>query len=117
MIAHRLHTILTCDKVLMLEKGRVVGFGAPDELKANCPEFAELVSKTGFDEDEASKTPQPHADEPQPPAKPSILDFIEQQPQPEQQPATTQLPKPVSSSSSSSSDDDQQPQQEPPSLL
>ena len=52
MIAHRLHTILTCDKILMLEKGRVLGFGAPEELKKTCPEFAALVSKTGFGEDE-----------------------------------------------------------------
>ncbi|EKE39242.1 hypothetical protein ENUP19_0252G0038 [Entamoeba nuttalli] len=55
MIAHRLHTILTCDKILMLEKGRVLGFGAPEELKKTCPEFAALVSKTGFDIEEGNE--------------------------------------------------------------
>ena len=62
MIAHRLHTILSCDKILMLEKGRMLGFGSPEELKKTCPEFAALVSKTGFGE-ESGEEEEEHEEE------------------------------------------------------
>lgn len=48
-IAHRLHTIMDSDKVLVMDAGRVVEFGHPHELlqKTECGVFFELVQQTG----------------------------------------------------------------------
>lgn len=43
MIAHRLSTVRRCDRILVLEKGEVVGFGAWDRLRQECPAFRRLV--------------------------------------------------------------------------
>jgi len=44
IIAHRLSTLDMCDRILVLEQGRVAGFGRFDELKATCPEFRRLLA-------------------------------------------------------------------------
>ncbi|CAG9768689.1 unnamed protein product [Ceutorhynchus assimilis] len=48
-IAHRLHTIMDSDKVLVMDAGRVVEFGHPHELLENKEDgvFYELVQQTG----------------------------------------------------------------------
>lgn len=48
-IAHRLHTIMDSDKVLVMDAGRVVEFGHPHELLQNTENgvFYELVQQTG----------------------------------------------------------------------
>lgn len=48
-IAHRLHTIMDSDKVLVMDAGRVVEFGHPHELlqKKSSGVFYELVQQTG----------------------------------------------------------------------
>ena len=33
MIAHRLSTVKNCDRIFVLEKGRIVESGTPEELK------------------------------------------------------------------------------------
>ncbi|KAH8324273.1 hypothetical protein KR074_002950, partial [Drosophila pseudoananassae] len=50
-IAHRLHTIMDSDKVLVMDAGRVVEFGTPYELltKADSRVFHEMVKQTGQD--------------------------------------------------------------------
>lgn len=45
-IAHRLNTIMDCDKVLVLDGGRVVEFDKPEILIQNGGMFAELVKNT-----------------------------------------------------------------------
>ncbi len=44
VIAHRLETIKRCDKVLVLEQGRVVEAGSPAQLEAKRGRYFELVS-------------------------------------------------------------------------
>ena len=36
-IAHRLHTILSCDRILVLDAGQVAEFGPPQQLLQVCP--------------------------------------------------------------------------------
>ncbi len=43
MIAHRLSTIRNCDRIIVLENGRLVAFGSWDELIAENAEFQSLV--------------------------------------------------------------------------
>jgi hypothetical protein len=49
IIAHRLHTVMQCDRVCVMDGGRVVEFGAPAELlhRPNGSLFADLVNETG----------------------------------------------------------------------
>ncbi|MCR5848619.1 MAG: ABC transporter ATP-binding protein/permease [Lachnospiraceae bacterium] len=42
MIAHRLRSIVNCDKIVVLDKGRVVGDGKHNELMSNCPEYKKI---------------------------------------------------------------------------
>eukprot|EP00050_Salpingoeca_kvevrii_P019960 m.92564 g.92564 ORF g.92564 m.92564 type:complete len:1403 (-) comp8653_c0_seq4:26-4234(-) len=44
-IAHRLDTILDYDRIMVLDAGRLVEFGTPDELMSSRGHFYELVSK------------------------------------------------------------------------
>lgn len=43
VIAHRLSTVRSCDRIIYLENGRIGGVGPFDELYATCPGFARLV--------------------------------------------------------------------------
>ena len=43
VIAHRLSTIRDCDRILVLDKGRIIEEGSYDELLAKDGEFAKLV--------------------------------------------------------------------------
>lgn len=45
VIAHRLSTIRQCDRIIMLEKGRIVEDGTYDELMALNKKFADLVER------------------------------------------------------------------------
>lgn len=47
-VAHRINTILDSDRVVVLEKGEVVEFGAPQELIASRKTFYELVKQAGL---------------------------------------------------------------------
>jgi ABC-type multidrug transport system fused ATPase/permease subunit len=43
MIAHRLSTVKRCDRIVLLEQGRIVGLGSYQELKADNAAFQELA--------------------------------------------------------------------------
>jgi subfamily B ATP-binding cassette protein MsbA len=42
VIAHRLSTVINADKILVFDKGRIVGEGTHSELLANCPLYKKL---------------------------------------------------------------------------
>ena len=42
MIAHRLRSVVGCDKIVVLDKGRVVGCGKHDELMDTCPQYKKI---------------------------------------------------------------------------
>ena len=44
MIAHRLRSIVNCDRIIVLDQGRVVGNGSHDELMKNCEVYKKLYS-------------------------------------------------------------------------
>eukprot|EP00977_Amphora_coffeiformis_P023284 scaffold12881_cov177-Amphora_coffeaeformis.AAC.3 len=48
-IAHRLHTIMDYDLVLVMDAGRAVEFGSPQDLLEEAGIFAELVDATGLE--------------------------------------------------------------------
>jgi ABC-type multidrug transport system fused ATPase/permease subunit len=43
VIAHRLSTVRSCDRIIYLEEGRIAGVGTFDELRITCQGFARLV--------------------------------------------------------------------------
>ena len=58
MIAHRLSTIKQCDRILVLDKGKIVEDGTYRELIAQNGFFAELVARQRLDDTEnIAKTP------------------------------------------------------------
>ncbi|KNE92308.1 hypothetical protein PSTG_14268 [Puccinia striiformis f. sp. tritici PST-78] len=49
VIAHRLNTILDCDKILVINKGKVVEFDSPDNLMKNKDsEFSKMCQEAGL---------------------------------------------------------------------
>ncbi|MFS0728163.1 thiol reductant ABC exporter subunit CydD [Paenibacillus sp. 1P07SE] len=42
-VAHRLHTIRSADRILFMERGRLLGSGTHDELLSSLPQYAEMV--------------------------------------------------------------------------
>ncbi len=47
-VAHRINTILDSDRVVVLDKGEVAEFGAPQELIAQRGQFYALVKEAGL---------------------------------------------------------------------
>ena len=52
VIAHRLSTIKQCDRIIVLEEGKITEDGKYDELIANNGYFAELVARQRLDDTE-----------------------------------------------------------------
>lgn len=42
IIAHRLTTIINCDRICFIENGKIIASGTHDELLKNCPEYKHL---------------------------------------------------------------------------
>ncbi len=55
VIAHRLSTVRHCDRIVVLEGGRIVEHGSYEELIENNGFFAELVSRQRLDKEEKSE--------------------------------------------------------------
>lgn len=49
VIAHRLSTIRQCDRIIVLDKGKIIEDGKYDELIAKNGYFADLVSRQRLD--------------------------------------------------------------------
>ena len=47
VIAHRLSTLRNADRVMVLDKGRLVGLGTHEELLAQCQTYQELWNSQG----------------------------------------------------------------------
>jgi len=54
VIAHRLSSVKMCDRVLMMEEGKIVASGTPEELIESCDKFRELfaIEEKGGQDDE-----------------------------------------------------------------
>ncbi len=44
MISHRLQTVMKCDRVILLQNGKMHKMGTPEEMRTTCKEFQELFS-------------------------------------------------------------------------
>ena len=54
IIAHRLATVLSADRIIVMEKGRVIASGGHDQLLKSCPLYTRLANLQ-FDLDSAAK--------------------------------------------------------------
>ena len=43
VIAHRLSTVVNADKIIVMDKGKIVGQGSHNELLTNCEEYKTLI--------------------------------------------------------------------------
>ncbi|MBO7504592.1 MAG: ABC transporter ATP-binding protein [Clostridia bacterium] len=60
LIAHRVSTIEQMDKILYMDRGRVLGFGTHEELMETCPEFRKTVELQRL-EDKTEQADSVHA--------------------------------------------------------
>ena len=44
VVSHRLPTIMSCDRVIMLRNGRICAMGTPETMRNDCEEFRELFA-------------------------------------------------------------------------
>lgn len=51
VIAHRLGTILSADRIVVMDRGEIVGEGKHQELLANCPTYRQLYERQVFTAD------------------------------------------------------------------
>ncbi len=58
VIAHRLSTIKQCDRIIVLDKGKIIEDGTYDELIANNGFFAELVERQRLDKGDSDESKQ-----------------------------------------------------------
>ena len=49
VIAHRLSTLRAVDRILVLERGRIVGLGSHEELLATCGLYRQLWQSQSFE--------------------------------------------------------------------
>ena len=55
VIAHRLSTLQSCNKLIYLNEGKIVDIGNFAELSAKYPDFAELVRLSGLEAEKNDK--------------------------------------------------------------
>ena len=51
IVAQRVSTIMNCDCLVVLEKGKIVGMGTHKELLNDCSEYLEIVESQLSEED------------------------------------------------------------------
>ncbi len=61
IIAHRLSTLRFCDRIVMMDGGRILDVGTFQELTDRCPPFRRLVNLSRLDEQKAREQAQPLA--------------------------------------------------------
>jgi len=49
VIAHRLSTLDVCDRLMVIEGGRLMAFDAPDRLRANSEFYREALLLSGIE--------------------------------------------------------------------
>lgn len=59
VIAHRLSTVRFCDRIVVLEGGRIVDVGGWDELLERCEVFRRLAGEDAQEEAPAESAPRP----------------------------------------------------------
>lgn len=59
IIAHRISTLRNADRILVIDKGKLVGTGAHRELLETCDVYRELCERQGIGPDTAHFTAKP----------------------------------------------------------
>jgi ATP-binding cassette subfamily B protein len=61
LIAHRISTIESMDKIVFIDDGRIVAVGTHEELYADCPDYRNMVELQKLD-DESKKSDEQNAE-------------------------------------------------------